>query len=110
MKYAGVIGFVNPDEQEETAPGVLVPKITERRYKGDVLRRSMRWQDASQHLRNINISNEISILADPYAYSNIGYMAYAYWLGQKWKIVSAEIQPPRIVFTIGDLYHEDKQD
>jgi hypothetical protein len=108
MKYAGAIGFVDTNEATETSPGVHVPTVTERRYRGDIIRRSMRWQDANQRNRNVNVSNQISIVADPYAFNNIGIMAYATWLGQKWKIISAEVQYPRITLTIGDLYNEDQ--
>ena len=106
MKYAGKIGFVLVNEQVETSPGVWAPKVEERNYRGDVLRRSMRWQDGNQRNRNVNVSNQISIVADPYAYRNVGLMAYLTWLGQRWKIISFEVQPPRIDITIGDLYNE----
>ena len=109
MKYAGWIGFSDPEAQEEISPSVYAPKIVRKHYKGDVLRRSWRWQDASQFNRNVNVSNQISIVADPYALKNFGLMAYVEWLGQKWKVLSAEVQPPRIVITMGDLYHEDQQ-
>lgn len=63
-KWFGAIGFA---ETLETAPGVWVEQITERHYYGDVNRNVRRLQGANQVNDDIDISNTISIVADPYA-------------------------------------------
>lgn len=102
-RFYGVIGFVITDE---TAPGVWQPRVTEKPYYGDVIENVRKWETSENVNDNINITNKISILGDAFAYQNIGAMKYVEYLGQKWKIRQATISHPRIVLTLGDLYHE----
>ena len=101
-KFYGAIGYA---EQVETSRGVYVNKITERMYYGD-LNRNVRRLESSGHLNDdINIANEISIVADPFAYDNFHAMMYVEFMGAKWKISSVEVQRPRLILTIGGLYN-----
>lgn len=102
-KFYGVIGFA---KTVETDPGIWEEQITERHYSGDVIRNTRMLQTPSNSVNdNINISNEISIIADPYAELNIYGMRYVEFKGNKWKISNAEVNYPRITLTIGGLYN-----
>lgn len=101
-KFYGLIGF---GEAVETAPGVWEDSITERPYFGDVLRNSRRFQTTDRVNDNLNISNEISIVADPYAMKNFHSMRYVTYMNTKWKVSNVTVQYPRLVLTIGDLFH-----
>ena len=101
-KYYGKIGFA---ESVESAPGVHVEKIVERNYYGERVRNSRRLQSANQLNDNINISNEISIVADPYADKNFHMMRYIEFMGTKWKISNVEVQPPRLILTAGGVWN-----
>lgn len=101
-KYYGEIGFA---ESVESAPGVHVEKIVERNYYGELVRNSRRLQSANQLNDNINISNEISIVADPYADKNFHMMRYIEFMGTKWKISNVEVQPPRLILTVGGVWN-----
>lgn len=101
-KYYGKIGFA---ESVESAPGVHVEKIVERNYYGELVRNSRRLQSANQLNDNINISNEISIVADPYADKNFHMMRYIEFMGTKWKIDNVEVQPPRLILTVGGVWN-----
>ena len=101
-KYYGKIGFA---ESVESAPGVHVEKIVERNYYGELVRNSRRLQSANQLNDNINISNEISIVADPYADKNFHMMRYIEFMGTKWKIDNVEVQPPRLILTAGGVWN-----
>ena len=69
-KFYGVIGYA---VTEETKPGVWAEKIIERMYYGDLTRNTRRLQSAEQLNDNINVANEISIVADPFAtYTDYG--------------------------------------
>ena len=105
-KFYGVIGY---GETEETTPGVWKPKITERSYYGDLTRNTRRLQSADKLNDNICISNEISIVADPFAYKNFHLMLYVEFMGAKWKITNVEVQYPRLILTIGDVYNDVEQ-
>ena len=101
-KYCGFIGFAN---SEETAPGVWEEVITERKYYGDVTRNRTNVQQSNVVNGNIAISNDISIIADPFAYEFFYSMRYITYLGKKWIISSIEVEYPRLVLTIGGLYN-----
>lgn len=101
-KWYGEIGFA---ETVETKPGVWVEQITSRNYYGDTIRNSRRLQSANQLNDNINISNQISIVADPYANNNFHSMRYAEFMGTKWKISDVEVQYPRLILTLGGVYN-----
>ncbi len=102
-KFHGAIGYA---VTEETKPGVLSERNVVRCYDGDFLKNSRRLQTADGVNDNINIANEVSIVADPYAYSNFHSMRYIEYMGAKWKIKSVEVAYPRLILTIGDVYNE----
>lgn len=101
MKWCGKIGF---GESVETKPGIWVDKIVERKYSGLVLQNTHLAQSAQQANDEINVNNQISVVADPYANQNFQGIRYVTWMGSKWKVTSARIQYPRIVLTIGGVY------
>ena len=102
-KFYGIIGYA---EQVETVPGVYSEEITERPYYGNLIRNTRRYESASQLNDNLNIANEISIIADPFAYQNFHAMRYVEFMGAKWKITTVEVQYPRLILTIGGVYNE----
>ena len=101
-KWFGAIGFA---ETVETVPGVWEEKIIERNYYGDLIRNKRLLQNASQVNDNINVANEISIVADPFANNHFHSMRYAEFMGAKWKISNVEVQYPRLILTIGGEYN-----
>ena len=101
-KWYGEIGFA---ETVETKPGVWVEQITKRNYYGDVTRDSRRLQTADKLNDNVNISNQISIISDPYANENFHSMRYAIYMGTRWKITDIEVQYPRLNLTLGGVWN-----
>lgn len=101
-KWFGKIGYA---ETVESKPGVWKDQITEREYFGDLLRNSRRLQSSSSLNDNVTISNEISILADQFAYQNFHSIRYAEFMGTKWKVSNIEVQYPRLILTLGDVYN-----
>lgn len=101
-KFYGKIGYANT---VETKPGVYEEQIVERSYYGDLIRNTRRLQSADQVNDDINISNEISIVADPYATNNFHTMRYAVFMGTKWKILNVEVSYPRLILTLGGVYN-----
>ena len=101
-KYYGKIGFA---ETTEVKPGVWSPTITEREYIGDLIRNTRRIDGSNKVNDDITISNDVCILADPYAYQNFHAMRYIEFMGSKWKITSIEVQYPRLILSIGGVYN-----
>lgn len=106
MKFCGNIGFA---ETVETRTGVWEEQISEHRYFGDITRNLRRLQDSAKVNSDVNVSNEISIVADPFANENFHAMRYVVFMGAKWKIESVEVQYPRLILSIGGLYNGEGQ-
>lgn len=104
-KFYGAIGYA---ETVETTPGVWEEQIVERYYYGDLIRNTRRLQSADQLNDNINVANEISIVADPYARDNFHSMRYVEFQGAEWKISNVEVQYPRLILIIGGLYNGEQ--
>ena len=104
-KFYGAIGY---SVTEETRPGIWKENIIERMYYGDLVRNTRRLQSADKLNDNIDVSNEISILADPFANDNFHSMKYVEFMGAKWKITSVEVQYPRLILTVGGVYNGEQ--
>lgn len=101
-KFSGKIGFIKP---VETEPGIWKSQTVERQYYGDLIRNTRLYQPSDSVNDNVNISNNISVIADPYANENSQYMKYVIVQGTKWKISNIDIQYPRMILTIGGVYN-----
>ena len=101
-KFYGNVGYI---ETVEVKPGVWKEQVIERPYYGDLTRNTSRFQPSGGVNDNISVSNNISILADPYANENFQHIRYVEFMGAKWKITNAEVQYPRIILTLGGVYN-----
>lgn len=101
-KFYGMIGFAS---QKEIRPGVWIDDIAERGYSGDLVRNTRNAQNSQQLNDDISLSNQISIVADPYANENFFAMRYVTFMGSKWKITSVEVQYPRLILSIGGIWN-----
>lgn len=101
-KYYGKIGFA---ESKETKPGVWVDDIVTRHYYGDLNRNSRRLQSSGNLNDNVAITNELSIVADPYANENFHAIRYVEFMGTRWKVTNVEVQYPRLILSLGEVYN-----
>lgn len=101
-KFYGNIGFA---ETVEIEPGVWVEEMTVRPYYGDLVRNTRRLENSGGVNDNVNISNDISIIADPYANHNFHSIRYIEFMGAKWKVSNIEVRHPRLILTIGGVYN-----
>lgn len=101
-KFYGKIGYAIT---KETTPGVWIEQIVERSYYGDVIRNIRRLQSSENLNDDINVSNEISIVADAFANQNFHSMRYVEYMGTKWKVSSIEVKYPRLILSIGGVYN-----
>jgi hypothetical protein len=102
-KIYTTIGF---GETIEETPGTWTTVITERKYYGDLTKNTRRLQTADRVNDNVTISNEVSIIADPYAYENFHSMRYVEFMGTKWKVDTIDVQYPRLNLSLGGVYNE----
>ena len=101
-KWHGKVGYA---ETVETSPGIWEEQITERSYYGDTFRNTRLLQKSDGVNDNINIANQISIVADPYANQNFHAMRYVEFMGTKWRISNVEVQYPRLILTVGGVHN-----
>lgn len=105
-KYYGAIGF---SEFVEKSPGVFIPQITEKNYRGDVTRNTFKYHAPTDQVNdNVNISNDFSIIADQYAFSNLSRIKYVTYMGAKWKINNVEVKFPRLILHVSDIYNGEE--
>lgn len=107
-KYYGMIGYA---ETSELRPGVYLPQIVQFPYVGDLIRNiSQSQQSGESENDDLQFSNEISIVADAYAYENFSKIKYAEYLGQKWRVTRVEVRHPRLILHLGSIYNDPSFD
>lgn len=103
MKWYGKIGFV---ETVNEGNGVWKPRVTEKEYIGDLRRISSKWSSNSSSTNyNVNISNQISILSDPYLENSLHAIRYIEFMGAFYDVTDIEVQYPRLNISIGGVYN-----
>lgn len=102
-KFAGKIGF---GLSYLSAPGVFTETISEKEYKGEVLRSNKNFNESGNGVNdNLKLSNRVSIVADDFAHQNASVMRYVILGGVRWKITSIEVAEPRLILTLGEVYN-----
>lgn len=101
-KYYGTVGYA---ENVEVNSGIFKEVITEREYFGDIIRNNRRLENSGEINDSINVTNQISIVSDPYALQNFWKIRYATFMGQKWKVKDVNVEFPRLILTLGGLYN-----
>ena len=104
-KFFGKVGFISYVEEEG---GVFKECVTEKPYYGDVIRLSRRYENSDGLNDNLNLGNEIQIVADAFAYQNFQSIRYVNHLGANWKVTSATVDRPRITLQIGGVYNGEQ--
>lgn len=104
MKYYDKIGFWVNDVK--IRPGVYRSQIVEKEYAGDVLQNRQRWQSSSDSQNdNLTVNNRISIIADLYLNQHLGSIKYVTFMGVKWKVKSLDLNYPRVIMELGEVYN-----
>lgn len=93
---------------KETAPSVWTEELVERPYYGDIIKNVRRYQESSHLNDNLNVSNTISIVADPFALQNFHSLRYVNFMCADWKVTDVEVQYPRLILTLGGVYNGNK--
>ena len=103
-KFYGKIGFTKTVENPPRS-GKFVPETTEKDYTGDILGEIHKWEPAEKVNDDLTITNRFSIIADGFAIENMSFIRFVNWQGQRWKVVSANVQRPRLILAIGGVYN-----
>lgn len=106
-KFYGQVGYVI---DTPTGVDITEQKPYEKSYKGDLIENKRKLQDGPSTADDVTLSNQISILADPYALSHIFAIRYVKWMGSPWKVIDVKVAYPRLILTIGGLYNGEIAD
>ena len=101
-RFYGMVGY---GVMTKTGTGIVEEVITEREYYGDVVRHYRQNQTSETLNDDLNVSNEISIVADDYAFDHAGEFKYVKWGKTRWKIKSFEVDRPRLILQLGGVYN-----
>lgn len=101
-KFYGPIGY---GISSETSPGVWTDEIVERNYRGDVIYNHRKISQGESINDNVDVSNHISIVSDPFAMQHFHTIKYIKWMGTAWKVTTIEVQYPRLILYIGGVYN-----
>lgn len=108
-KWFGIIGFIETVE-DPNYPGTYIESKTEKSYYGDIIRFNKRWTVANDKENdNLDINNQLSIVADPFATNHFHQIRYVEWMGTLFKATSVEVAYPRLIINIGGVYNADPE-
>ena len=103
MKWYGKIGFV---ETVDVGDGIWKPEIVEKYYTGELKRISSKWSSNSNSTNyNVNISNQISIISDPYLEKSLQSIRYIEFMGALYDVTDIEVRYPRLNISVGGVYN-----
>jgi hypothetical protein len=105
MKFYGLVGYCHSVEGAGDGEGIWDDVATERQYFGDVLQFNPRWDTGKDVLDDQRLLNRISIVADAFACQHVADLKYVCWQGVKWKVTAVEVLRPRMILTLGGVYH-----
>lgn len=101
-RFFGRVGYGEP---VETAPGVWQNDIVEYSYYGDVIRNARNLREGENLNPDLSVQNSISIVADAYANEHFFAIRYVEWAGTLWTVSSVEVQSPRLLLRLGEVYN-----
>lgn len=107
-KFYGRIGYGTAKEivdDTEDGTGVWVDEIVEYSYYGDVLRDTRNLREGENLNADLSVENLISIVADEYANEHFFAIRYVEWAGTLWTVSSVEVQRPRLLLRLGEVYN-----
>ena len=110
-RFYGRVGYGVTTQQlteDEQGTGVWVDDIVERSYYGDVVRNARNLREGENLNFDLSVQNSISIVADAYANEHFFAIRYVEWAGVLWTVTSVEVQSPRLLLRLGEVYNGPK--
>lgn len=101
-KFHGRVGFGQTDEVN---PGVHADQVVEHVFYGDVIQNRRSLQQGDNLNKDLTFGNSISIVADAYAREHFFDIKYVEWAGKFWTVSEVEVQPPRLILHLGEVYN-----
>ena len=102
-KFYGNVGYI---VMVQTAPGIFEEQEIVREYYGDEETVGSRWESGEKINDDFSINNQISVVADGFAYENFSQLRWVEWLGTKWKVSTIRVERPRLILSLGGVYND----
>lgn len=103
-KFFGRVGYGETVETPADS-GVYVDTIVEYSYYGNVIRNTRELREGSNLNKDLSVQNSISIVADEYANEHFFAIRYVEWAGTLWTVSHVEVQRPRLLLRLGEVYN-----
>jgi hypothetical protein len=103
-RFFGRVGY-GTSVEKETGSGVWADEIVEYPYYGDVIQNIRNLRQGENLNSDLSLQNLISIVADEYANEHFFAIRYVEWAGVLWTVSSVEVQSPRLLLTLGEVYN-----
>lgn len=100
-RFHGKVGY---GTSTEVASGVWEDTIEQREYYGDVVRNTRTLSEGENLNKDLSVQNSISIVADAYANEHFFAIRYVEWAGERWTVSDVEVQRPRLILRLGEVY------
>lgn len=101
-KFHGRVGF---GQTAEVKPGVFVDVIVEHLHSGDVIQNRRNLRQGENLNKDLSVGNSISIVANAYASEHFFAIRYVEWAGKFWTVTDVEVQAPRLILQLGEVYN-----
>lgn len=104
-RFSGKVGYGESQEIPANSgiwEDVIVESST---LYGNVIRNTRRLENGDSLNDNITVGNSISLVADEKAKQDFMLIKYIWWQGKAWTVDSVEVQHPRLIFSLGKIYH-----
>ena len=102
-KYHGMVGFLVMEDDQET--GMATEKAVEKPFFGRVIEHTRRWQESDHLNDDLALGNQIAIVATDYAFKHASSIAYAEFMGGRWKVTSIRVKGPEITLYLGGVWN-----
>jgi len=102
-RFHGRVGFAS--DTTEVKPGVYADAMVEYSFYGDVVQNRRNLQPGENLNADLSVSNSISIVASAYAREHFFAIRYVEWAGQLWTVTGVEVQAPRLILSLGEVYN-----
>ena len=102
-RFHGRVGF--SEIADEVNPGIFTDSVVEHVYYGDIVRNTRGLRQGENLNLDLTVGNSISIVADAYAREHFFAIRYVEWAGQLWNVSDVEVQSPRLILQLGEVYN-----
>lgn len=103
-RFFGRVGY-GESVETESGSGVWADVITEHSYYGDIVHNTRNLRPGENLTPDLSVTNIISIMADAYANDHFFAIRYVEWAGALWTVTNVEVQSPRLLLTLGEVYN-----